>query len=129
MTHQYTLLREEVMGFVLGCCVRCGDYASLEAGHCHHRKLRSRGGQDDAWNCVWLCSSDHEWVHANVQASTDVGLMCPSWESPKVWPYQGREGGWFQPTPEGIREVQHSDGTQVVPSPYGDVEPPWGMAK
>jgi len=96
----YALLRMEVHAREGGFCVKCLDFEPVTFGECHHRKLRSRGGRDTAWNCIWLCKICHEWVHANPAEATTLGLLVPSWEDPAGWPVQ-RRTGWFQPSPDG----------------------------
>lgn len=111
-------------------CVLCGWMVSLEAAEVHHRKLRSRGGQDDHPTCLTLCSRCHkDRVHAFPVWATVVGLMVPAWADPTDWPVLlgfDRSGGgallWQVPAP---------DGTWVMRAPHPDQhdEPgPWAAA-
>jgi len=93
-------LRELVHARESGLCVRCSTFVSIDDGELHHRQLRSRGGRDDAWNCIWLCRGCHGGVHRNPAWSTRLGLLCPSWETPSGWPVD-RGGQWFIPSPAG----------------------------
>jgi len=102
----YTFLRVAVHQREGGLCVACGVHESLEEGNCHHRQLRSRGGRDDAWNCIWLCSGCHGDIHANPAKSTETGYLCPSWEDPAKWPLKCANG-WFQPSPDGWATADH----------------------
>jgi hypothetical protein len=96
----WQLLRTAVHTREGGLCVSCGTFTDLPEGECHHRQLRSRGGRDDAWNCIWLCPPCHGVVHANPTLSTRAGLLCPSWEDPAGWPVY-HNGSWFIPSPTG----------------------------
>jgi len=96
----WTALRTAVHAREYGLCVVCGTFTDLPEGECHHRQLRSRGGRDDAWNCIWLCSLCHGEIHANPARSTSLGLLCPSWEDPSGWPVD-RAGSWYIPSPAG----------------------------
>jgi 5-methylcytosine-specific restriction endonuclease McrA len=77
-----------------GRCVRCGRGLS---GHweCHHRRLRSQGGQDVLSNLIALCNPGgcHEWVHLNREAAQLHGWICVSAVGPLVMPvtYWDRE--------------------------------------
>jgi len=96
----WTALRIAVHAREYGLCVVCGTFTDLPDGELHHRQLRSRGGRDDAWNCIWLCRLCHGVIHANPARSTSLGLLCPSWEAPSGWPVD-RAGSWFIPSPAG----------------------------
>lgn len=63
----------------LGFCARCGQSAELEL---HHRKLRSRGGDDSEANLVGICRDCHGWIHANPAEATARGWMVSSWDDP-----------------------------------------------
>jgi len=96
----YALLREEVHGRENGYCVRCLTYADIRDGECHHRQLRSRGGRDTAWNCIWLCTACHAWVHSHPFTASALGFMVPTLQDAAEWPVL-RRTGWFQPSPDG----------------------------
>lgn len=97
----WSLLRAEVHGRENGQCARCNHPVPLDRGEAHHRQLRSRGGKDDAWNVIFLCSGCHLWAHTNVASSTEAGYLCPGWEDPEGWPVQTWTGEWLQPSPIG----------------------------
>ena len=63
-------------------CERCRRYLHEERASLHHRKLRSRGGEDSAANLVLLCGTGttgcHGWVHLNPREATAAGFMVPS---------------------------------------------------
>jgi hypothetical protein len=48
------------------------------ARHPHHRKLRSRGGTNDADNLLDACDHCHDWAHAHPAIATRLGLQIPS---------------------------------------------------
>lgn len=96
----YAELRRAVHAREGGRCASCGTATPLAEGECHHRKLRSQGGPDTAWNCVWLCQSCHRAAHmAPVLAARD-GWIVPSWADEHSWPCK-RGGEWLQPSPDG----------------------------
>jgi hypothetical protein len=53
------------------------------ARNLHHRKLRSRGGENTVPNLITLSGSgttgSHGWVHAHPAAATRLGFIVPSW--------------------------------------------------
>lgn len=104
----YAELRHLLCERARGCCERCGTPAPLRVGECHHRLLRSRGGVDDAWTCVWLCASCHEWAHREVATATARGWIVPSWASPREWRVLASRHGkttYWMPTPTGWQEA------------------------
>ena len=48
----------------------------------HHRKLRSAGGTDDAWNTVDLCGNCHRQIHSEPRWSYKTGWLVASWDDP-----------------------------------------------
>lgn len=60
-------------GRIEGVCTGAGE-------HVHHRKLRTRGGDNSLTNLMHLCLRCHTWAHANPATSTERGLLVPSWE-------------------------------------------------
>lgn len=89
----------------------------MESWAIHHRKLRSRGGQDTYSNLVALHHECHntgtDSVHLNPSASNRAGLMVATWqdsnEVPLILPsgaivlltddgsyhyLEGKENGW-----------------------------------
>lgn len=69
-----------------GMCERCGTGIWFTTYEAHHRKLRSRGGDDSPENLAALCSRCHSHVHANPAEATRDGFMVPSWADPKDIP-------------------------------------------
>lgn len=97
----YAHLRALVHAREGGNCARCGIPTPITVGECHHRLLRSRGGKDDPWTCVWLCNScHHDEIHAHPAQATAEGWLVPSHADPASWPVL-RHGAWLQPTPDG----------------------------
>lgn len=84
--------RDAVFDRAAGRCERCSTRITRETGQFHHRKLRSRGGDDSPANCVALCPACHEWVHANPRLATVTGWMVPSWADPAKIPVQPLQG-------------------------------------
>ena len=78
-------LRDIVWTRCKGYCEKCGlplgdDWAL------HHRKLKSRGGKDEASNLVALHHACHNTgthsVHLNPAKAEKIGLMVRSWQEP-----------------------------------------------
>ena len=84
------LLRELVFARCGGYCERCGIPLNPDDWALHHRKLKSRGGQDTPENTVALHHHCHnlgtQSVHLNPAEATRRGLMVPSWENPTEIP-------------------------------------------
>lgn len=74
-------LRETVRKRAGGRCECCGDVL-FRGWECHHRKLRSRGGQDSATNLVALCSYCHRRLHNHVKFATDNGFVVSAYDDP-----------------------------------------------
>jgi hypothetical protein len=102
------VLRREVWERDEGLCQRCAGGVSLESCECHHRKLRSQGGQDTAQNLITLCSPCHGSVHDQPTRSQRQGFICPSTSDPASWPVHRYLTTWAQPTATGW----------VVPGPH-----------
>lgn len=56
------------------------------AEHCHHRKLRSRGGGNRIEELLDFCSACHRWVHNNPEAARRRGLLVHGWDDPAEIP-------------------------------------------
>jgi len=82
-------LREVVKSRSSGYCEKCGKPLG-ESWALHHRKLRSRGGEDSLTNFVALHHECHNLgngsVHSNPKLAEQLGLMVPSWQDPKDAP-------------------------------------------
>lgn len=76
-----------------GGCECCGDRLS-PIFQAHHRKLRSRGGQDSAANLVALCGLCHKRVHSHVTWATEHGFMVASSDDPALVPVAVRCESW-----------------------------------
>lgn len=76
-----------------GRCECCGDRLS-PIFQAHHRKLRSRGGQDSAANLVALCGLCHKRVHSHVTWATEHGFMVASSDDPALVPVAVRCESW-----------------------------------
>ena len=84
-----------------GRCEVCGAYCEGEYDP-HHRKLRSRGGLDEASNLLYICHKCHRKIHENPEWASERGYMVSSWSVPADIPflhwahgitYIGNEGG------------------------------------
>lgn len=93
-------LRMSVYDRAGGCCDRCGRAVPKDDWECHHRKLRSQGGQDSMFNLVCLCHEDHARIHRAVQWSYENGWLVRSFDDPALVPVRRGLGREF-PTPDG----------------------------
>jgi 5-methylcytosine-specific restriction endonuclease McrA len=66
------------------CCEACGLW--VQSGHCHHRLLRSQGGQHTEANLVYLCRRCHDRAHANPDDARAHGLILRGWQNPAEVP-------------------------------------------
>lgn len=81
-------------------CVRCG--ANLGQGwpgySCHHRQLRSGGGQNTLGNLIMLCGTGttgcHGWAHHNRAASQTLGYIVSRYAKPEEQPVWHWQLGW-----------------------------------
>lgn len=89
-------------------CEKCGlplpqDWAL------HHRKLKSRGGNDDASNLLALHHKCHntgtDSVHLNPKMAKDKGYMVSSWAEPTECPVTLPDGRSVILTTEGKYQV------------------------
>lgn len=71
--------RELVKRRTMGRCIRCGGPGS----EWHHRRTRSvrDGHRHCPCNGVWLCLTDHQWVHAHPFEAKAEGLIVSKYEA------------------------------------------------
>lgn len=79
-------LRAAVYERAAGMCDRCGHAIHPDAWECHHRKLRSQGGEDSHENLIALCPGCHAWAHGNPLAAKTQGFIVPPWDDPAETP-------------------------------------------
>lgn len=68
------------------CESQVASRCSGVAESAHHRKLRSRGGQDTTSCLVAICEPCHQWIHQHPADATDLGWMVNSWADPAEIP-------------------------------------------
>ena len=73
------------------------------AGHVHHRRMRSQGGEHTLVNCVAVCPSCHRFIHANPSKSYSLGWLVRSTREPESMPFF-RRGGAVILMPDGEME-------------------------
>lgn len=82
-------LREKILTRCQGYCEKCG-FGLTEDFALHHRKLRSRGGQDTIENLVALHHKCHnlgtDSVHMNIKVATLSGHIVPRHADPQDYP-------------------------------------------
>jgi len=83
-----------------GLCECCGDRLS-PIFQCHHRKLRSRGGQDSAANLAALCGLCHRRIHSRVEWATEQGFIVSATDDPARVPMAVRCDSWRYLTADG----------------------------
>lgn len=64
------------------CCECCGEPLVRRDYQAHHRKLRSRGGEDSAANLVALHPLCHRRIHDHPAWATEHGWMVPTNDDP-----------------------------------------------
>lgn len=78
-------LRRAVYERAGGNCEFCGE--RLEgAWECHHRRLRSRGGQDSVCNLVALHHFCHRRLHSHNRFATEHGFVVSAYDDPAFVP-------------------------------------------
>lgn len=91
--------RDAVKARAMGRCERCG----MQGSHWHHR--RSRSIRDaithSPVNGVWLCSTDHVFVHANPRQAREEGFIVSRYDDPRKVPFLRWDGALVQPDTEG----------------------------
>lgn len=104
MATNYEVVRSLVWARARGYCERCGGALS-DNWALHHRKLRSRGGEDTADNLVALHHECHNLashsVHNNPALAKETGFMVSSWEEPSACPLTLASGDIVTLTKEG----------------------------
>lgn len=79
-------VRSAVLHRSRGLCEACGA-ALRGTPDLHHRKLRSRGGDNSAENLIAVHRTCHEWIHRHPKIATlAYGLMVSSWAQPWATP-------------------------------------------
>lgn len=94
-------LRRAVYDRAGGCCDRCGRLLPPAGFEAHHRKLRSRGGQDSAANLLALCPGCHAWCHNHPGEATLAGFIVPSYTDPARVPVYRHLAAWVLPRVDG----------------------------
>lgn len=104
MANKLDYLRGLVYSRSVGYCERCGKQLG-ESWALHHRKLKSRGGEDDVTNLLALHHECHnlatDSVHNNPARATETGHMVSSWEDPAECPVMLADGSSVILTPLG----------------------------
>jgi predicted restriction endonuclease len=81
-------LRRQLHGRANGRCESC-DQPLGALWEAHHRKLRSRGGQDSICNLLALCAGNegcHRKWHARVRVATEHGFIVSAYADPASVP-------------------------------------------
>lgn len=97
-------LRAEVHRRAGGRCELCAQ----QLGHvweAHHRKLRSRGGQDSVCNLVALCPTCHRRCHSHNLWATEQGFIVSSYDDPATVPVALHLDRWVLLTLTGYRDA------------------------
>ena len=88
-------LREQVLARCKGYCEKCGN-GLYESFALHHRKLKSRGGQDTVENLIALHHECHNLgtnsVHLNVAEAEKNGWIVASYADPAEIPVTLADG-------------------------------------
>lgn len=75
-------------------CRRCWVSIYGRTYSIHHRRLRSRGGDNTLANLVTLCGNGtqgcHGWIHANPRMASRLGWIVSTWANPANVPIRYR---------------------------------------
>ena len=110
MATDIKLLRDLAYARSGGLCERCG-IPLADSWALHHRKLKSRGGENNLSNLVCLHHSCHNGstssVHNNPTKATEDGFMVASWVDPADVPIALDDGSKVLLTEDGFyRKVE-----------------------
>lgn len=97
-------LRAEVRERAGGRCELCSEPLG-RTWEAHHRKLRSRGGQDSACNLVALCHLCHRRCHSHVAWAEEHGFIVASYDDPATVPLALHLDRWVLVTLRGYRDL------------------------
>lgn len=97
-------LRAEVYARAGGRCELCGEQLG-QVWQAHHRKLRSRGGQDSVCNLVALDAHCHRRVHGHSLWATEQGFIVASYDDPATVPVALHLERWVLLTLNGYRDA------------------------
>lgn len=90
-------LRDFVWGRDKGLCVICGLPLDPDRWECHHRKLRSQGGRDEATNLISLHGSCHAHAHGNRTWARERGYIVHPNDDPATCPVLRHGRRWQSP--------------------------------
>lgn len=111
-------LRQLVRDRAGGLCECCGDRLS-PIFQAHHRKLRSRGGQDSACNLAALCGLCHRRIHLRVSWATEQGFIVSAFKDPARVPMAVRCDEWRLLGVDGrylpVDDAAYEDGGYFAP--------------
>ena len=86
---------QKVVSRANGYCETCGGNAH-ESMALHHRKLKSRGGEDSVANLIWIHHGCHNLntnsIHLNPAEAERKGWMVGSWQEPAETPFVQPDG-------------------------------------
>lgn len=87
-------VRAAVIARAAGRCEHCGRPLGAKVD-IHHRKLRTRGGDDDPANLMAVTPwCHHEQIHKYPKAAAEAGHQVHSWEDPREIPIRLTPGGY-----------------------------------
>ena len=101
----------ERAGYYCECCgLPCANFAL------HHRKLKSRGGKDEASNLMAVHHECHNLgtnsIHLNPKRATYNGWMVPAWADPSEFPMCMPDGSKVLLDNEGnYTQIEGENGT------------------
>lgn len=88
------------------CCLRLNE----DAWECHHRRLRSQGGQDEITNLIALHPGCHQHVHRTAtEWAYAHGFLCPVYRLPTEWPVFRHRAYWQDPGAEWRAAKPHEE--------------------
>jgi len=123
-------LRQRVIDRAMGQCDLCTLPIQSE-WQCHHRRLRSQGGDDALHNLLCLHGFCHWSVHVRDNRwATAHGFLVPSYADARAWPVLQYRSRWRQPgeqwvearplpgsAQQGLIDAFNLSGTRAHPDP------------
>ena len=90
-------LREAVLERAGGCCDLCAFAIDPTEWECHHRRLKSQGGQDEIANLVALHDACHSRLHGDRVMARETGFIVHRPDDPAHTPVLRHGQTWALP--------------------------------
>lgn len=94
-------LRDQVYVAAGSCCDICGQALSAKRWECHHRRLKSQGGEDERGNLLALHDACHSLAHRHRAWARECGYIVHRGDDPQARPVWRHGRSWQLPTEDG----------------------------